>query len=376
MRLLLAFDSFKDSLSSSQAAEAFTQGFLAIHPTAHISPVLVSDGGEGFLEAMLHTQGSRHTCPALDPLGNHISAEYGLFNQNSTAVVEMAQASGLWRVPLDQRNPMQTTSYGTGQTILAALQHQPQALILGIGGSATVDGGIGMAQALGVKFFDAQDNLLTSPLTGQDCLRIHRMDVSCLPEILKQIKVVVANDVENPLLGSNGAASVFGPQKGATPELIPQLEAGLDNVARVLTQAVGVDIRVLRSAGAAGGVGAMLHALCGADMNSGIQVLSEYLGLEEKIQQCDWLITGEGKLDAQTLHGKTIMGLLKLAKRNQKPVLAIAGSLDEPHFDALYQQGLSAAIPLVNQPMTLAEAVERAPELMELCGQRVGRMFF
>ena len=374
MRILLAFDSFKESLTSLEAARCFQEGFLKILPQTQIETLLLSDGGEGFVEALIFQQGEVRHETVTSPLGTPRVAHFGWIPEKKTAVIEMATASGLELVPVAQRNPLKTTSYGTGELIQAGLRLGAQHFYIGIGGSATVDGGMGMAQALGVKFFNKAGDLLDSPLTGSDLSKVAQLSVASLSSELKKARFTIACDVDNPWVGAQGAARVFGPQKGATPEKVEFLEEGMENLAKVMRHNLEKDIASLAGGGAAGGLGGMLHALFNAELKSGIDIVLEQANFEHYAQSVDLIVTGEGRIDFQTLRGKTISGITKIAKKHQTPVLAIGGSLVEEALPPLYEAGISAAFSLLTAPMSLEEAIVRGQALMKQTGESVARL--
>lgn len=374
MRLLLAFDSFKESLSSLEAARCFEEGFLKILPQTQIQTLLLSDGGEGFVEALIFQQGTLQHQKVISPLGTPTNARYGWIAEKKIAVIEMAAASGLELVPVAQRNPLKTTSYGTGELIQSALELGVQHFYIGIGGSATVDGGMGMAQALGVKFFNKSGCLFDRPLTGNDLIEVEKMSTAALSPLLKNARFTIACDVNNPWIGPQGAARIFGPQKGATPSMVEFLEKGMENLAKVIEHSLEKDITSLPGGGAAGGLGGMLHALLGAELKSGIDIVLEHTNFEQHAQKADLIVTGEGRIDFQTMGGKTISGITKVAKKHQTPVLAIGGSLIEKDLPLLYESGISATFSLLTAPISLEEAIEQGASLMQHAGERIARL--
>lgn len=374
MRLLLAFDAFKESMTSREAADGFQAGFKKIFPHSEIVTLLLSDGGEGFVQSLIFQQGELRRQVVTGPLEVPVAAIYGWIPQKKLAVLEMATASGLELVPVNQRNPLKTTTYGMGELILAAIQTEGQHFYIGIGGSATVDGGLGMAQALGVQFFDTGGALLEHKLTGNDLAQIGRLDASSLSPLLRKTQFTVACDVNNPWIGQQGAARIFAPQKGATAEMVELLEAGMRNLAEVIQRDLQQDITFLAGGGAAGGVGGMLHALLGAKLKSGIEIVLNHLDFESQAQTSDLIVTGEGRIDSQTIAGKTISGIAKIAQKHDIPVLAIGGSIIEEDLPLLYQSGIVATLPLVSRPMSLEDAIKEGRQLMEHTGERIARM--
>ncbi|MBF0288022.1 MAG: glycerate kinase [SAR324 cluster bacterium] len=374
MKIVLAFDSFKESLSSLEAANFFSKGFQRIFPDSLVETLLLSDGGEGFVTALTHQNGQIHYQEVHGPLDTTVQACYGILSEKNVAVIEMASASGLELVPAAQRNPMKTTTYGTGELIHAAMENRSEHIYIGIGGSATVDGGTGMAQALGVHFFNKEGQRFTNNMTGGDLINIRRISTQNLSPLVQQTQFTVACDVNNPWLGPQGAAFVFGPQKGATPEMVQELDAGLKNLAGVIKRDLGVDVADYPGGGAAGGLGGMLYALLQAEMRSGIEIVLEQIGFADCIKNSDLIVTGEGRVDSQTVGGKTISGVVKAARKYKVPVLVIGGSIVEQDLSILYESGIDATLSLVSTPMNLTEAIENGASLMTQTGERVGRL--
>jgi glycerate kinase len=355
LRVLAAPQAFKGSLSASEVARAMSEGVLRAAPDAQLTELPLADGGEGTVQALVDATGGRLIeVRATGPLGDHVQATYGILGDGETAVIEMAAASGLPLVPPARRNPLLTTTYGTGELIRHALEHGCRRLTIGIGGSATVDGGAGMAQALGVRLFDADGGDIGPG--GGSLASLARIDATGLLPQAREATVLVACDVANPLLGPTGAAAVYGPQKGATPEMVQQLEAGLDNLARVVERDLGARVADLPGAGAAGGLGAGLVAFLNAELRPGIEIVMEAVGFEDRVRQADLVLTGEGRMDAQTAFGKTIAGVARVAAKHGVPVVALAGSVEPGAADAL--PGLVAALPILAGPMTLDEAMD------------------
>ncbi len=348
-------------------------GVHAVMPHADCVLVPLADGGEGTVEALVKATGGKIVAAqATDPLGNCINSFFGILGDGGTAVVEMAAASGLTLVPENLRNPMFATTYGTGELIKAALDFGCKRLILGLGGSATNDGGVGAAQALGASFRDASGREVG--FGGANLAQICSIDLGNLDSRIKEIEVIVACDVTNPLTGENGASAVFGPQKGATPEMIDILDAGLRNLAEVIRKDVGIDVEKLPGAGAAGGMGAGAVAFFGANIRPGIEVVLEITRLADQMAGASLLITGEGKVDAQTLRGKTVYGVLEIARSKGVPVIVLAGGI-EPEGYELLNRGATALLSIVNKPMNLSEAQEQASKLLTLAAQQATRLF-
>ena len=326
MKIVIAPDSYKESLSALEVAQAVEAGFRQVFPDADYVLVPVADGGEGTVDAMVAATGGRkETVTVSGPLGEPVEAFYGLTGDGDTAVIEMAAASGLALVPPDRRNPLLTNSRGTGELIRAALDAGARGFILGIGGSATNDGGAGMVQALGARLLDLEGRELDG--SGGDLARLERIDVSALDPRLAECRIEVACDVDNPLTGARGASAVFGPQKGATPEMVQALDANLARLARIVGRDLGVAVDTVPGAGAAGGMGAAMLAFFGATLKPGIEIVTAAVDLDTHVRDADLVITGEGRIDFQTVHGKTPIGVARVAKRHGKPVIGIAGSL-------------------------------------------------
>lgn len=359
--ILVAPDSFKGSLSAPEAAEAIAQGVSRACPGCQVTMLPIADGGEGTLDALLSGAGGRCLTQAVrGPLGEEVEARLGVL-PGGVAIVEMAQASGLTLIAPDRRNPLLASSYGTGQLIRAALDQNCRQLVITIGGTATVDGGIGLLTALGARFIDTGGQEL--PPIGSSLPRIAAVDLSLLDPRLESCSIRVASDVTNPLCGPNGAAAVFGPQKGATAEMVNYLDGGLRRLAEVTVKATGQDVTELSGAGAAGGVGAALVAYLGGQMQSGVQVVLDTLQADSHLRLADLVITGEGRMDGQTAHGKAPVGVALRARRYGCRTIALVGSL-LPGYEAVYGQGISAVFPIINQPLTLGEAMSRAAELL------------
>jgi len=372
VKIVIAPDSFKGSLSAVEAAEAMATGVRTALPDVKIVLVPLADGGEGTVEALVKATGGRIVpTHVTGPLGNRIESFFGILGDGETAVVEMAAASGLPLVPSDLRNPLNTTTFGTGKLIKAALDSGCGKLILGIGGSATNDGGIGAAQALGARFTDADGSEVG--FGGKELSRIANIDVTKIDSRLRQTQILVASDVTNPLTGPLGASAVFGPQKGATPEMVAQLDDGLANLAKVIRNQLCFDIEQMPGAGAAGGLGAGAVAFLGAKLKSGIEIVLEAVRFSELLSGASLVITGEGRIDFQTLGGKTISGVLKAAREAGVPVVAIGGGV-EPEGYELLNHGAIAVMPIVNKPMNLDEAQSNAAELLTRVTEQAMRL--
>jgi glycerate kinase len=375
MRVVIAPDSFKGCLTAPEVCRAIEQGVRAALPSAETIPVPMADGGDGTVRTLVEgTGGTLRTSTVSGPLGDPVEAEWGILGDGKTAVIEMAAASGLTIVPPDRRNPLHTSTFGTGELIRDALDQRCRKLIVGIGGSATTDGGLGMAGALGVRFLDAKGEEV--PLAGAGLGVLSRIDMTGLDPRVREASVRVACDVDNPLYGERGAAAVYGPQKGATPEMVAQLDEGLRRLAAVIARDVSVSVAGLPGAGAAGGLGAGLVAFCGATLESGIEIVMDVVGLRAKVAGANVVFVAEGRLDAQTAYGKTPAGVARLAQEAGAPVLAIGGSVS-PEARVLHDRGVAALRSTVNEPMSLEEAMapERASALIAFAAEEVLRAF-
>src|SRR6266566_6185229 len=328
MRILIAPQSFKGSLTAAQAGQAIAQGVRAAYPLAEIEIVPIADGGEGTVQALVYATGCQIVQQTVTgPLGEPVPAFFGLLGDGSTAALEMAAAAGLPLVPPERRDPRITTTYGVGELIQAALDHGSRHFIIGIGGSATNDGGAGMAQALGVSLLSRQGTEIARG--GAALATLVHISTSTMDPRLQKCTVEVACDVTNPLCGPTGATAVYGPQKGATPEMIEELDKALAHYAKIIEQDLGMSVRDIPGAGAAGGLGAGLIAFLHAKLRPGAQIVFEAVHLEERIRTADLVITAEGQIDAQTAYGKSVGAVAEIAKRYDLPVLAFAGSLGD-----------------------------------------------
>ncbi|HEY2422301.1 MAG TPA: glycerate kinase [Neobacillus sp.] len=372
MKFVLAPDSFKESMSAKNAALAMEKGILTVFPDAECIIVPMADGGEGTVESLVSmTNGEIIKTEVLGPLGEKVIAEYGLLGEGKTAVIEMASASGLELIKPEDRNPLLTTTYGTGELIKHALDKGVSRILIGIGGSATNDGGAGMLQALGVSFKDKNGEEL--PFGGGALHLLDSIDLSGLDERIKTVKIDVACDVTNPLIGENGASAIFGPQKGATPELVKVLDQNLDHFAKVIKEELGKDIAHLEGAGAAGGLGAGLMAFLNAQLKKGVELVIEYTCLEERVKGADYVFTGEGSIDGQTLFGKTPFGVAAIAKKHSVPVIAFAGRIGKG-VEPLYDNGFTAIIGILKGVTTLAEALDYGEENLAFAAENICRV--
>ncbi|TKU79398.1 glycerate kinase [Citrobacter sp. wls708] len=369
MKIVIAPDSYKESLSALEVATAIELGFREIWPEADYVKIPVADGGEGTVEAMVAaTQGHLVHVDVTGPLGNTIQAFYGLSGDERTAFIEMAAASGLEQVPANLRDPLKTTSWGTGELIRHALDAGVEHIIIGIGGSATNDGGAGMVQALGARLLDVQDEDIAHGAMGLESLT--RIDISQLDPRLAGCRIEVACDVTNPLTGKEGASVVFGPQKGATAEMIPRLDRALTHYAQLIARDLDVNVLELAGGGAAGGMGAALYAFCGAQLRRGIEIVTDALRLDACVADADLVVTGEGRIDSQTIHGKVPVGVAKIAKRYNKPVIGIAGSLTAD-VGVVHQHGLDAVFSVIYTICSLDEALKNANENVRMTARNV-----
>lgn len=372
MRIVIAPDSFKGSLSAVDVAKAMEQGILTVFPHAEVRKIPIADGGEGTVEALVLATGGRILKnKVMGPLGNTVEACWGILGDGETAVIEMASASGLPLVPEGKRNPRITTTYGTGQLIKAAVDIGIRKFIIGIGGSATNDGGVGMASALGVKFLDANDSRL--PNGGGFLINLARIDLAEADPRLADITITVACDVNNPLCGPQGASAVYGPQKGADLEMVAELDGALKRYAEIAMLATGKDVAERPGAGAAGGLGAGFMFFTDAVLKPGVDIILEATGFANIVKQASFVITGEGCTDSQTANGKAPMGVAKIAKQYNAPVFCLSGGLRNG-CDAVLDLGVSGLMSIVPQPMSLGECMTSAPELIQTAAARLCRL--
>jgi glycerate kinase len=369
MKIVIAPDSFKESLTAPDVATQIEAGFRQIFPDAHYVKLPVADGGEGTVEAMVAaTNGQTIRVPVTGPLGDKIEAFYGLSGDGQTAVIEMAAASGLMLLDPPRRNPLLTTTYGVGELIRAALDQGARRFIVGIGGSATNDGGAGMAQALGVRLLDRDGRDLGFGGTHLD--KLTRIDMTGLDARLQDCVIEVACDVDNPLIGPKGASAIFGPQKGATPEMVHQLDDNLAHYAAQIRAELGISVAELPGAGAAGGLGAAMHAFLRADLRPGVEIVMNAVGLDGAVADADLVITGEGRIDSQTVHGKTPIGVARIAKRHGKPVVGIAGCLSAD-ADVVHDYGIDAIFSVIYQACTVEQALADAANNVRLAARNI-----
>ncbi|WP_017256287.1 glycerate kinase [Pseudomonas tolaasii] len=373
MKIIIAPDSFKDSLSAEGVARAIAEGLAQVWPDAQLIQCPMADGGEGTVDSVLAAcNGELRRQTVSGPLGGTVQARWGWLADSHTAIIEMAEASGLQLVPPGQRDACSSSTFGTGELIRAALDLGARRIILAIGGSATNDGGAGAMQALGVQLFDTQGQPL--PPGGLALSRLARVDLEQLDSRLAQVRFEIAADVNNPLCGPHGASAIFGPQKGANPEQVQQLDAALRHFADHCAQVLPKDVRDEPGSGAAGGLGFAAKAFLGAQFRAGVEVVAELVGLDAAVRGADLVITGEGRFDAQTLRGKTPFGVARIAQTHNAPVIVIAGTLGDG-YEQMYAHGVNAAFALPSGPTTLELACSEAPRLLRERATDIARVW-
>ncbi|MBJ6138509.1 glycerate kinase [Marinobacter litoralis] len=371
MRVVIAPDSFKECLAADQVARALGRGWANAAPRDEIIEVPLADGGEGTTVALTEAlNGTLHSVTVTGPLGDPVVARYGIANDSDTAIIEVAEGSGLHCVAPDERNALMASSYGTGELMLEALEHKPKVLVMGLGGSATTDGGAGILQALGAKLLDKNGNRI--PAGGIGLGKLASLDLQPAIDALGDTRLVVACDVNNPLTGPKGAAVVFGPQKGASIQQLIKLDTNLAHFAR-LAKKQGWDIASFPGSGAAGGIGGMAAGILGAQLRPGIELVMETVELERHIQHADLVITAEGAIDNQSAYGKTPAGVAQMARKHGVPVVGFAGMLGLD-FSALQAQGLTAAFSITRGPMELQSAYAQAETSLEQCAEQLARL--
>ncbi len=362
MKILVAPQEFKGSISALSASEAAKNGILRVFPKAEVVLCPVADGGDGTLETLVEVSGGEvRTCSVQNPIGETIQAQWGAMGDGATAVIEMARTSGLALLSLDERDPLNASTYGLGQAISEALNEGFRKFIVGIGGSATNDAGAGMAQALGANLLDDRGNTIS--FGGAALSNLQTVDISNMDSRIKDSKFLVACDVSNPLTGEEGASAVYGPQKGATPEMVQKLDDALSNFAAVVKKDLKKDVSEMSGAGAAGGLGAGMMAFMGAELKAGVDIVLDTVNLRDKLTSVDLVITGEGGMDFQTIYNKAPIGVARIASEHNIPTIAIAGLLGS-NFKIVHEHGIRAATSIVNGPITLEEASDRAFELI------------
>ncbi len=372
MKILICPDKFKECLSAGRVAFHIQQGILKAWPDPDCRLIPMADGGEGTVDALVKaTNGRIEKIKVYDPLMREINSFLGISGDGKTAVIEMAAASGLALLKHEDRNPLATSTFGTGELIRHALENGCTEIILGIGGSATVDGGVGMAQALGIKFMDSEGREIGNG--GGSLKNLTDIDVSGRHPRLGHVRITAACDVTNPLTGPKGAAAVYGPQKGATPVMVKTLDANLKILAGLIMKLCHTDVDNIPGAGAAGGMGAGIVAFLNGDLKPGFDLICQTVKLDDWIRWADLVITGEGKMDFQTAFGKTAGGVAKAARQLQKPVIAFTGFMGEG-AERMYDLGFAAVIPIADRPMTLEESISNAGRLLENAAERVFRL--
>ncbi|WP_461613418.1 glycerate kinase family protein [Clostridium sp. Marseille-QA1073] len=372
LKFVLAPDSFKESMNSKEACDAMERGIKKIIDDVECIKIPMADGGEGTLEALVEaTNGEIYDVEVMSPLMEKITAQFGILGNSNTAIIEMASASGIMLVPKEKRNPLITTTYGTGQLIKAALDKGVNHLIIGIGGSATNDGGAGMITALGAKLLD--DNGRELDVGGGELYKLHKIDISNLDSRIKDLTVEVACDVKNPLIGPEGASQIFGPQKGATKEMVEILDRSLEHYAKKIKEQLEVDISTTPGAGAAGGLGGGLLAFLNGELRSGIDLVIHHTGLEEKIKNSNYVITGEGSVDGQTIFGKTPVGVSKIAKKYNVPAIVVAGRIGND-IAPIYDEGVVSIFSILQEVTTLEKALEDGKENLEKTLENIARL--
>ncbi len=372
MKFVLAPDSFKESMTAKEAAEAMERGIKKAIPDAECIKVPMADGGEGTVQSLVDaTDGEIIEVEVTGPDCNKVKAVYGILGDGKTAVIEMASASGIHLVKKEKRNPLYTTTYGTGELIKSALNKGVTNILIGIGGSATNDGGAGMLEALGAKFYDKYGDELA--FGGGSLEKLEKIDLSNFDERVKDVNIEVACDVNNPLTGENGASYIFGPQKGATEEMVKHLDNSLKNYAKVIREQLGRDVENVPGAGAAGGLGAGLMAFLGADLRKGVELVIKYTKLEEKIQGADYVFTGEGSVDSQTVFGKTPFGVSTVAKKYNIPTIAFAGRIGDG-VEALYNHGINSIVGILQGVTNLDEALKSGKENIQKTSENIARI--
>lgn len=372
--IILAPDSFKESMTAKEVCIAMEKGIKKANSKITCIHVPMADGGEGTMQSLVDaTGGIKYSVNVVGPLGNEVEAEYGILGDGETGILEMASASGIQLVPVDKRNPLVTTTYGTGQLIKACLDRNIKRLLIGIGGSATNDGGAGVVQALGGKLLDREGREIG--FGGGELGKLASIDLANLDLRLKNIKVEVACDVTNPLCGLKGASNVFGPQKGAAPQMIEILDKNLRHYADIIKEQFGKEVIDVPGAGAAGGLGAGIMVFLDGTLKNGIEMVVEYLKLEEKIKSADMVWTGEGSIDFQTQYGKTPLGVARVAKKHDKPVIALAGKVGS-NIEALYDMGIDSIFCIMRGVATLEEALKDGKENIEKTSENIIRLLY
>jgi len=372
MKIVIAPQTFKGSISALNAALAMQEGILRVLPDAETVLVPVADGGDGTLETLVEvSKGEIHKLSVIGPLEEEVPAEWGAMGNGEIAIIEMARTSGLALVPLELRNPLISTTYGLGQTISQALDDGFRKFIIGIGGSATNDAGAGMAQALGVRLLDDSDNELT--YGGQSLSQLSRIDISNLDKRIQEANFQVACDVNNPLTGPTGASAIYGPQKGATPEMVESLDSALGHFASIVERDIGVDIRNIEGSGAAGGLGAGMIAFMDGELKPGVDIVLDTVNLDRHLKGADLVLTGEGAIDHSTIYNKAPVGVAERAKKLNIPVIAIAGSLGSG-FKDVHHKGIDSVFSILDSPMDISKASHQAANLISNTTEQLMRV--
>lgn len=370
--IVLAPDSFKESMTAKEVCVAMERGIKKVNSNIQCIHVPMADGGEGTMQSLVDaTGGEVYSLEVVGPLGNKVKAEYGILGNGEIGVLEMASASGIHLVSLEERNPLITTTYGTGELIKACLDRGVKKLLIGIGGSATNDGGVGVIQALSGRLLDKEGNELG--FGGGELEKLDRIDLTNFDRRLKDVVIEVACDVSNPLCGENGASYIFGPQKGASVEMIKILDNNLKHYAKVIKEQFDKDVLEIAGAGAAGGLGAGLMVFLNGNLKKGIEIVIEYSGLEKKVKNCDMVWTGEGSIDFQTQYGKTPLGVATVAKKYNKPVVALAGRVGDD-IDILYEKGIDSIFGIMRGVTTIDEALKNGKENIERTSENIARL--
>ncbi|MBH5319745.1 glycerate kinase [Paenibacillus sp. GSMTC-2017] len=372
MKIVIAPDSFKGSLSAQEAGAAIEKGIKRAKPESIVKVIPMADGGEGTMDCLISTTKGKFVSEVVfNPLGRQIDSGYGILGNGTTCIIEMAMSSGLYLIESHERNPLLTTTFGFGQLIVAALDQGCRQFILALGGSATNDGGAGMLQALGAGLLDKEG--LQIGFGGGELERLETICTNEMDSRLSECEFIIACDVDNPFIGEKGASAVFGPQKGATTDMVKQLDDNLEHFANVIEQTRGIAIHTIPGTGAAGGLAGGILAFLNGKLESGVSIVARVSALAEEIQDADLVITGEGRVDAQTVRGKTPYGVAKIAQSHNVPVVILAGSIGDG-IDVLYEHGVSAVFSIVNRPMSLEQAMAETTPLLEAAAEQVIRI--
>ena len=371
MKIVVAPQAFKGSLSATEVGNSMIKGVENVIANSTNLLVPIADGGDGTLETLVESsQGKINLIKVTGPLGEQQNSAWGALGRNKTAIIEMARSSGLALVPINKLNPLISTTYGLGEVILDALDQGYRDFIIGIGGSATNDAGAGMAQALGAKLLDSNGNEL--PFGGESLSKLNSINIDGIDTRIKESNFAIACDVNNPLTGPEGASAIYGPQKGATPEMVNTLDQALTNFAKIVEKDLGIKINNVEGSGAAGGLGGGLIAFLNGKLRKGVDIVLDFVDIDKALINTNLVITGEGQLDFQTIYNKAPIGVAKRAKHLGIPVIAISGSLGE-NFSVVHEHGIDAASSIVSKPMTLEEASKNAPELISTATEQALR---